>query len=426
MKLFSLIYIFLLLGVSGLKAELSSFSLEGEGAVLMNAKTGAILFEKKAHEPIFPASTTKMATALYVIKLHKDKINDKVTVQSEAIGSISPQAKRQSSYRSPPHWIETDSTHIGIKKGEEFVLKDLLYAMLVSSANDASNVIAQYIGGTIEKFMEDLNVFLKEMGCKNTSFNNPHGLHHPEHVTTPYDLALIAREAIKDPLFREIVSTAKYICPQTNLQYERTFLQTNLLLRGGSYFYPKAFGIKTGSTDAAGKNLVSAAEDQGRELIAVTMGYTGTRDKLYRNVIDLFETAFSQPKMMRYLLPKGPQKMTKKISGARGTLKTYLPDGLYYVFYPDNVGRVKTSVFWDIPPLPIAKGARVGILQIVDEEGICLQRTPLFALQELKQALWYRVLLFFTKNIYGKKILFGGGLCLMALLLFMKRRRGVA
>src|SRR5262249_25642973 len=140
------------------------------------------------------------------------------TADREALASITPEAKRQSNYRSPPHWLETDGTHVGIKKGEELSLYDLLHACLIASANDASNIIAQSLGGTIPQFMDEVNAYLKEIGCKNTHFNNPHGLHHPDHYTTAYDLAMMAKEGLKDPVFRKIVSLMRHSCPRTNLE----------------------------------------------------------------------------------------------------------------------------------------------------------------------------------------------------------------
>ena len=101
----------------------------------------------------------------------------------EAVASITPQAKRQSNSRSPPHWLETDGTHVGIKRGEEFKLYELLHLMMIASANDAANVIAQGLSKTIPKFMEETNELLQTLGCKNTHYNNPHGLHHPQHIT---------------------------------------------------------------------------------------------------------------------------------------------------------------------------------------------------------------------------------------------------
>lgn len=422
------ILLFLLLTLQ-LNGEQFKLSVGAEGAILMNAKTGAVLFEKNAHTQAYPASTTKMATALYTLhQCHKNTdpeqlrkvLTQRFTADRETVASISPQAKKQSNYRSPAYWLETDGSHIGIKYGEELRLYDLLNAMLIASANDASNLIAQGIGGTIPKFMEGVNQYLKELGCKNTYFNNPHGLHHPDHVTTPYDLALMAQEGLKDPIFRRIVRTSMYTCPQTNLEYERNLGQTNLLLRQGAHGYSKAIGIKTGTTQAAGKNLVAAAEENGRTLIAVALGCRGSRSELYQDVIKMFETAFKEPKMRRLLLPQGPQKLTTKVRGARKLLKTTLPEGLYYDFYPSEDVRIKAKVVWNSLTLPVREGECVGYVQVVDEHDTLLQQSPLFAFADLSPNIVYRIHSLFAEY---KRIIFGSGAGILIIFLWRARRK---
>lgn len=400
------------------KIEISS-----ESGILINAETGTILFEKNAHTLRYPASITKIATALYVLRTCGNRLDQIVTVKSEALASISPQAKRQSNYRSPPHWLETDGNHMGMKKGEEIPLRHLLYAMLISSANDAANVIAQHIGGSIPKFMERLNAFLKEIGCQHTHFLNPHGFHHPEHVTTAYDMALIAREAMKHHLFREIVSTVRYTCPATNLEGERNFIQTNLLLRQGSYFYPKAIGIKTGTTSAAGKTLVAAAKGD-RILISVTLG---NRDKggRYEDVTKLFEAAFNEPKKRKFVLPQGAQALVKNISGGRGALKTHLPQCLFYDYYPSEEPQTKASVTWSVPPLPIEKGQEVGLVRVMDHWGRILQERKLLAAEPVNPTFWYRLKMSLAVKAKGKKIVagIGVGVLLIYFLLLRQKKR---
>ena len=193
-------FLFLFLFVP-LLAQPLDLKVTGEHVILMNAETGAVLFEKNAQERCHPASTTKIATALYALHLRGHDLESKMTTRSEAVRSITPQAKQQSKYRSPPHWLETDSSHIGLKKGEEMSFHDLLHAILISSANDACNVVAETLGGTIPTFMEHLNYYLKKIGCANTTYNNPHGLTHPDHQTTAQDLAIMAKEALSQPFF---------------------------------------------------------------------------------------------------------------------------------------------------------------------------------------------------------------------------------
>lgn len=407
---------------STLQAKQLELSIEAEGAILINAKTGAILYEKNAYEKAFPASTTKIATALYALNKCRNELGNKFVATRNCIASISPQAKKQSNYRSPPHWLETDGSHIGIKAGEELRFYDLLCAMLIGSANDASNVIAENVEKSIPDFMEKVNEYLNGIGCQGTTFNNPHGLHHPQHFTTPYDLALMTQVGLKNPIFRRIVSTNRYECPQSNLEYERTILQTNMLLRNGSSFYSKAIGVKTGTTQAAGKNLVAAAEEDGRCLIAVAMGHRGARNNLYRDVTKMFESAFNEPKMRRFLLKKGVTDLTTKVVGARRKLKTVLPEGLYYDYYPAEECEVKAMVNWAIPSLPIRAGTQVGVVEVIDARGFMIQHTPLYAFEDLKPTLWHRANLFFSENHRGRKFLFLSGVCVV-LFFFWKLRK---
>ncbi len=413
----------LLLFLNSIYAQQLDLKLDAEGAILINAHTGAILYEKNAYAQTFPASTTKIATALYALDRRGMRLGDKVVATRECVASITPQAKKQSNYRSPPHWLETDGSHIGIKSGEELRFYDLLSAMLIGSANDASNVIAHHVGGSIPHFMTELNHYLKRIGCKSTSFNNPHGLHHPNHVTTPYDLALMTQVGLKNPIFRKIVSTKRYTCPQTNLEYERTFVQTNKLLRSGPCGYAKAIGVKTGTTQAAGKNLVAAAEEEGRCLIAVLLGYRGAREDLYRDAIRLFETAFDEQKMRRVLLRAGATDLSTKVAGGRGKLKTSLSQDLTYDYYPSEECAVKAQVHWDLPPLPISKGDLVGTLSVVDAWGNIIQERELKALMPLKPTVWHNLTSLFSERKKGKTLFWGGGVGFLCLFFWRWRRK---
>lgn len=377
---------FVLLGFS-LTAEQLKISVHAETAILMNAKTGAVLFEKESEKPAYPASTTKIALALYLIEKYGETTERIVTVKKEALASITPQAKRDSNYRSPPHWLETDGSHIGLKVGEELSMKHLLHAALIASGNDACNALALQYGGTVPTFMQHVNVYLKDIGCTHTEFNNPHGLHHPQHMTTAHDLAVMACRGLQLPLFRQVVGTTRYICPRSNLEEERTFVQTNLFLRQGAHFDARVIGIKTGSTQAAGKNLVSAAKEGERELVAVVMGCQ-SRAEVYQDSKALFDAAFGQSLMRRTFMDAGPTSLTCPVRGARGELKTMLPESLCCDFYPAEEREMSTFISWQVPLLPIKAGTQVGSLHLIDEQGTTVQCVPLCAAIDLKRSWW--------------------------------------
>lgn len=239
---------------------LSSFaeaapSVSAPYAILTDAKTGVVLYEKNAHTKAYPASTTKVMTA--ILALENGNLDDMVSVSFNAVNSIS-----------------YDSSKAGLFEGESFSLRELVYSLLICSANDSANVIAEHIAGDVNRFVDMMNTRAKELGAKNTHFVNAHGLHNTEHYTTAYDLALFARHALTLPYFREIVQMRSYILEPTDKYEEKRYLNsTNHLLNPNSeYYYADAIGIKTGYTDEARSCLVSASETGDASYIAVVLG----------------------------------------------------------------------------------------------------------------------------------------------------------
>lgn len=359
-------------------AEQLSCNVDAESAILMNADTGAILFEKNAHVLRFPASITKIGTAAYALSKNRDKLDEIVVVEQEAIVSISEEKRRRGNYAAPAYWMVPGGTHIGLKKGEEMSMRDLMYGMMIASGNDAANVIAQHVDGSIPTFIEKMNAYLKDLGCTQTTFYNPHGLHHPKHQTTAYDMAIMTREAMKDPTFRQIVSTVRYPRPKTNKQESITLVQTNRLLKKGKYYYPKAIGVKTGSHSNAGCTLVSAAKNGDRTLIAVVLKCK-ERDETLRDSIALYEAAFNQPKVKRVLLKSGPQDFRLDLPGASDAITTLIPEDVSIEYYPAEEPRVKCYLLWTTTEPPVSQGDPVGELQLKTDDGKILQKVPLLA-----------------------------------------------
>lgn len=371
-----------------LAAEPLKLEIRGEAAILMNAQSGDILFDYQAFTPYYPASTTKIATALYALKLHGEELNKSIIAEQDSLVSLTQEAKRKSNYTVPAYWLEPDGMHIGIKKGEELSLRALLEGMLIPSGNDAANVIAHSLGPTIPLFMKDLNAYLKEVGCQQTHFCNPHGLHDPQHQSTAYDLALIAREALKYPVFCEIVSQTRFLRPKTNKQPAATFLQTNRLLRPGKFHYSKAIGIKTGYHAKAKKTFVGAARVDGRILIGVLLGYQD-RNAIFEDAIKLFEAAFNQPRVQRVFLKAGPQAFKLDLPQAKNSIQTYLPEALALEYYPAEDPQAKCLLYWQSLSLPILKDQQVGEIQLVSAQGMILKKIPLLAAEEVKWAWPY-------------------------------------
>lgn len=371
------LFIFSLLG-----AEPLTFKIRGEAGILMNAETGVVLFEHQSNLPFFPASTTKIATALYALKLRGEDLGLMVQAEQEILVTQTQEAKRKSKHTLPPYLLEPDGMHIGIKKDEILSLRTLLEGMLIPSGNDAANVIAHALGPTIPLFMDGLNAFVKEIGCENTRFLNPHGLHDPLHQTTAKDLAVLTSKALKNPVFCEIVSQTRFSRPKTNKQPSATFLQTNRLLRPGKYYYAKAIGVKTGYHAKAKKTFVGAARSDGRTLIAVLLGYED-RNAIFEDAAKLFETAFNQPKVQRVFFKEGPQNFKLELPQANGSIQTHLLHPLTLEYYSAEDPKVKCHLYWHSLSLPVMKDQEVGELHLISAKGELLKRGQLLSIQEV-------------------------------------------
>ncbi|MBS7299296.1 MAG: D-alanyl-D-alanine carboxypeptidase [Eubacteriales bacterium] len=227
-----------------------------KAALLYDMKGGRVLYENNASEKNFPASVTKIMTAL--LALEKGNLSDIVTVSSSALADITYLHSR-----------------INLKSGEQMSLENLLTALLVSSANDAANVIAEHISGDIPTFVALMNQRAAELGMTNTHFANPHGFHDDNHYTTASDIAIMTREALKNTKFCELVKIKVTSIPATNKSNERKISTTNHLIskyRNTFHFYPYATGVKTGATVEAGNCLVSTAEKNGVSLMSIVLG----------------------------------------------------------------------------------------------------------------------------------------------------------
>lgn len=243
-SLTTLIYILL-----GTAAGASAMSLEepniaAEAAVVMDLNSGQIVWSKNENETRAPASTTKILTAL--IAIEKGNLQDEVTVSEDA--------------------VRVEGTRVYLVAGEKQTLEDLLYAMLLNSANDAAYAIAEHIGGTIEGFAQMMNEKARELGAVNTNFVNSSGLSEENHYTTAVDLAHIARAAMENPTFREIVTTQNR--KWEGAEWTSTLVNGNKLLNT----YEGAIGVKTGYTREARWCLVSAAERNDESFLAVVLG----------------------------------------------------------------------------------------------------------------------------------------------------------
>lgn len=230
-------------------------TISARAGIIVEVSTGRILYEKRSTQKMWPASTTKIMTAILTIE--NCNLDDIVKVNASAINSI------------PSGYVTCD-----LRVGEEISVKDLLNALMIKSANDAAYVLAEHVGQTVEGFSNMMNEKARELGCTGTHFVNPNGIHSEDHYSTAYDLYLIANYAMKNQTFRELVVTTDAVLPATN-KYEnedRELHTTNDLINPESQnYYKNAIGIKTGYTSQAGNCLVSEASRDGLDFIAVVL-----------------------------------------------------------------------------------------------------------------------------------------------------------
>lgn len=268
LSLFLLLSLLVGLFLTPTASAYEDFDLDARAGLLIEANTGEVLFEKNAHQENYPASITKVMTALLVLEAvesGKLSLSQNVTASEEAFAAL-----------------PSDASNSGMKVGETLTVEQLLYCLLVPSGNESANVLAQAVSGSIDGFVALMNERAKQLGCENTHYVNPHGLHNPNHYSSAWDIYLVTREAMKHELFMTVCNTKSYEIPATNVnEKSRTLHSTNYLIsnwRALGYLYRDAQGIKTGSTDEAGHCLVSSAVRGSRTLISVVLGAEKRKD----------------------------------------------------------------------------------------------------------------------------------------------------
>ena len=259
---FSLVLIFTL-GTSALASDgdTGDWEVAAKAALLIDPDTEEILYARNIHERLYPASLTKVMTALLVLEAvdsGRIAMDTVLTASQTAIDNLPP-----------------DGSNAGIKVGEEMTVEQLLYCILVVSANEACDILAEGVSGSIDAFVDAMNAKAQAIGCEDTHFANTSGLQDGNHYTTAWDLYRITREAMKHEMFMPLCNTKVIEIPATNLSGPRTYYTTNYLLspmRATGYVYQGAEGIKTGSTSDAGYCLISTATRSGRSRLSVVLG----------------------------------------------------------------------------------------------------------------------------------------------------------
>lgn len=340
-------------------------------AILIESGSGKVIAEKNADRCMPMASTTKIMTALTAIE--ECDIKSVISVSPDAVG------------------IEGSSVYL--YAGEQLTIEDLLYAMLLESANDAAAAIAIAIGGSIDGFAEMMNAKAQTLGLKHTHFDNPHGLDSPTHYTTARELALISAAAMKNQTFKRIVSTYKITIPLNQTEGVRLLINHNKMLKN----YHGAIGIKTGYTKKSGRCLVSSAERDGVELIAVTLGAPND----WQDHTRMLDLGFSLYEAKTLCEANEFQRVQSVIGGEKNSVILTNSNSCTIVL-PRSEAEIKCRVELDrFTYAPIKKGEVVGHL-IYTLDGEIIARVPISAAHTVekvryKLSIWERLCALFGK-----------------------------
>lgn len=245
--------------------------ISAEAAILMDADTGIILYAKNIHEKLYPASTTKIMTCL--LAMENGNLDDMVSFSKEAVFSV-----------------PVGASNMGMDAGESITLEECLYGIMVASANEVANAVAEYVSGSIDDFVDLMNTRAAELGCTDTHFTNTNGLHDEEHYTSAYDLALISKAYFQNEMLSKISNTGRYHFEPTATQPDDFYTKNKHSLVNGDIPYDGILGGKTGYTDTSRQTLVTCAEQNGMKLICVV--FKEESPTQFTDTVELFNYGF--------------------------------------------------------------------------------------------------------------------------------------
>ncbi len=358
----------------------------GATGVLMDGKSGHVLYESGGDKKMYPASTTKIMTALLALEAVEDKkltLDQKITITEEMLEGLP--------------W---DGSSMALQEGEVISLQNLLYGLMIPSGNDAAMAISYMVSGTKSGFVDAMNQRAKEMGLTKTNFKNAHGLHDEKHYTTAKEMAVIAWHAMQNEHFREIVEIAHIKIPPTNkTKEERYYINTNGLvstMRYAQFYYQGATGIKTGYTDEAGNCLVASAKKGEVELITVLFHGDGLEDS-YQDSTRMLDYGFTA---FELITPVKKDQILGEVKVKWGRTKESVTTSAVNpvsVLVPKGTETEKLEVKLELPEFvkaPVEKGAPVGTIT-VSLDGEIIGRGELHADLTVKRSFLWPIYAFF-------------------------------
>jgi len=342
--------------------------IHAETAILIDANTGEILFEKDSTKRMYPASITKLMTVLLALE-NMGSLNDRITFSREAIYSIG-----------------AGSAHIAIQEGEILSLEQCIYGILLRSANEVSNALAEHIDDSAEAFAAHMTQRAAQLGCEDTNFVNASGLFHENHYTTAYDMALIARELFNHSDYLQFLGQTYYEIPATNIQTEPRYLhnQHQMLNAPSLYYYEDAIGGKTGYTNESLNTLVTYASRDGMDLIAVVMKCSGAEH--YTDSAALFDYGFENYKTIKLFSANDYVHTVNVIETYKdkvhnlGTV-TAVPEADAYATLPKTASANDLQIRVNMPEnimTPVIAGQELGTIEVLSE-GDVIYETPILS-----------------------------------------------
>ena len=331
--------------------------IPAEAAILMDANTKTILYSKNIDEKLYPASTTKIMTCLLAVE--NAKLDEQVVFSHDAVFSV-----------------PRDGSNLGIDEGESISLEEALFGIMVGSANEVANAVAEHVGGSIDKFVDMMNARAKELGCKNTHFSNTNGIQADDHYTSAYDLALIAREFFSNDLLCKVGNTPNYHFTATETQPDEFPVHNKHKLINGEIKYDGIVGGKTGYTDLARETLVTCAERDGMRLICVVL--KDESPEQFNDTVTLFNYGFNNFRAekvadvdKRYMPDDSLFfESDNDVFGKSGTILNLNPKD--YVILPVNASVEDTDfeISYDLTPEEQAKAGNALAKVIYSYKGI--------------------------------------------------------
>lgn len=402
-----------------------------EEALVMDVNTGTVLLEKNATEKAYPASITKVMTVLLALE-NATSLDEKVIFTREAI-----------------EIKDRESSSIGMLVGEELRLEDCLYAIMLASANEVANAVAIHTAGSIEDFVDLMNEKAEELGCVNTHFQNPNGLHDEEHYTCALDMAKIGREAVKHETFKKIAGTRSYVIPKTEkMDEERPIANYHQMINPAKYpqyAYEYCYSGKTGYTTEAGRTLISFAKKGTMNLVCVILK-AETRDAQFGGTAKLFDYCFKRFRMEqaeKVKLEYRDSELYSKIFKYSQDIKFYVPPvAMLAIPKRSDIQKIEKKIkYYEVEELKIGEnevglveyqyyGRTVGTYPLLyksDKRMILLNSSQseenrsgeIEEVKELKEES-KNLLLYKISIVVGVSFIIVG---IIGLLLFLKRRR---